>query len=285
MSEMSCADKKRAHETANPILRSRTLPTFAVPAPPTQLHKQQQRAQSLSISASPEHLVFIDYDDTLMPSTWLIQHMDFEIDAKTKKLRTFALSARSEAERAQFVRDLDKAGQACLSLLRAVFAHFDRRNVFIVTNCQFMWVWHSLVMAGSFCRVFRDIERLLSAQKTEIIYARNLSLEQTYWKAVCFDQLLSRFTLRRGGCRLNVVTMGDQWTDHRSLRQTLCFQAMGARISHHQLKLFVEPDARYLAVELQYITALLAQNVLFRFANASNPKEQVLVEFEGYNDP
>jgi len=209
--------------------------------------------------------------------------MDFEIDPKTKKLRSFALSARySEAERVQFVRDLNKAGQACLSLLRGVFANFERRHVFIVTNGAFMWVWHSLVMAGSFCRVFRDIERLLSEQRTEIIYARDLSTEQALWKAVCFDQLLSRFAQRR--VRLNVVTIGDQWTDHCSLRQTLCFQALGAQISHHQIKLFAEPDARYLAVELQYITSLLAQNVLFRFANASNPKEQVLVEFEGYNE-
>ena len=217
-----------------------------------------------------------------MPSTWLTQHMEFEIDAKSKKLRSFALSARSEAARAQFVRDLDKAGQACLSLLRAVFSKFAKEKVFIVTNCQFMWVWHSLQMAGSLCAVFGDIERLLSAQRTEIIYARDASTEQAFWKAVCFDQLLARFRRRRR--RLNVVTMGDQWTDHRSLRQTLCFQALGARISHHQVKLFAEPDARYLSVELQYITALLAQDVLFRFANAANPKEQVLVEFEGYSE-
>lgn len=249
---------------------------YSVPVA-SHLHKQQPHVRSLC--ASPEHLVFIDWDDTLMPSSWLTQHMEFEIDAKTKQLRSFALRARSEVARAQFVRDLDKAGHACLALLRAIFAKFGRRNVYVVTNGQFMWVWHSLVMASSFCAVFRDIERLLSAQRTEIIYARDLSTEQAFWKAVCFDQLLSRFRQRM----LNVVTIGDQWTDHHSLRQTLCFQALGAHISHHQIKLFAEPDARYLSVELQYITALLDEDVLFRFANASNPKDQVLVEFEGYS--
>jgi len=87
---------------------------------------------------------------------------------------------------------------------------------------------------------------------------------------------------------MNVITVGDQWTDHESVAQCLTYYVYGESMSHHQLKLLPSPDCRYLAIELNYIAELLEQTILFEFHLNTEAKAQgqkgVVLEFDGYNE-
>jgi len=225
-------------------------------------------------------MVLLDWDDTLMPTTYLVQHIEQDIDARTKELRSFRIKDPSKSR--EVLSNLNAAGSAALDLLKKLYS-FDkvkRSNIKIVTNGAMGWLWNSLTITGTLCPIYREIKQLLLRQSTEIIYARNTSLNHNYWKLVSFDHILGHYLDRNRCGRLNLITIGDQWTDHCSVELSAAFQRHHSAISHHQIKLFEAADCRYLGVELKYITNLLDQPVLFEFVSPKT--DGVVLEFEGY---
>ena len=101
-----------------------------------------------------------------------------------------------------------------------------------------------------------------------------------------FDLILQRFLDQKQYRKLNVITIGDQWTDHCSIEMTVTFQKHKRAISHHQIKFYPAVDARYLAVELKYITDLFIvdqnRTALLQFAN--NDADGIIMEFDGYHE-
>lgn len=250
---------------------------------------------------STEHMVLLDWDDTLMPTTYLLAHIDYEINAHSQKIETFSINGKlhgSPEDLREFVANLDKAGQAALDLLSKIFLTFKASNVKIVTNGVRGWLPESLFVAGSFSNVYQSIERLMSAQGVEIIYARDYNIDSASWKTKSFDKILwSHFnddnsnqqeSAHTAAKNMNVITIGDQWTDHESVAQCLTYYVYGESMSHHQLKLLPAPDCRYLAIELNYIAELLQQTILFEFhLNAeakAHGQKGVVLEFDGYNE-
>jgi len=232
------------------------------------------------------HLVLLDWDDTLMPSTYLIEHIDHVVDPETNRMVQFAVKDGSKMKDIQ--RNLRATGTAALALLKKLHSILEGDDIKIVTNGVAGWLWNSLRIAGTLCPIYRDVEAFLLRERTEIIFARNQSpsLDHNYWKLMSFNQILWRhFGLSPAVGPLpplNVVTIGDQWTDHCSIEQSLTFQSHRSAISHHQIKLFEAADCRYLAVELKYIVGLLDQPVLFQFAGAASKTEGIVLEFDGY---
>ena len=237
-----------------------------------------------------------------MPTSYLLSFIEYEIEESPnneniKKIKTFTISDNlSQAEITEFISALDKAGQSAFKLLSKIFSKFASENVKIVTNGVNGWLVESLKVAASFCKIYLKIQNLIFIQyKTEIIYARNYNLNQCYWKTKCFDKLLWRyFNEDEEGDKttklsnINIITIGDQWTDHESIGQSLTYYIYGELISHHQIKLFENPDCRYLCVELNYINSLLDQDILFKFHNIINSKldekQGLVLEFDGYNN-
>eukprot|EP01083_Nonionella_stella_P074674 202639_1 len=238
-----------------------------------------------------DHVVFIDYDDTLLCSTYLLSNLniDFELRHNTKSnpIGNYKVKGTfNDLEMAQFTYNLDKSGQAALTFLTKICSKFKATNIKIVTNSGRGWVRVSLSIASHFCKTYEKIEQLLYQSKIEIIYARDHYRNKDDWKTTCFDRLLrqhfnvseSEKALRN---KLNIITIGDQWTDHHSVEQTFCFHVMSDWISHHQIKLFPNPDCRYLGIELKYITGLLDEDLLFTFN--SQHENGLVLEFDGYD--
>jgi len=238
------------------------------------------------------NVIIIDWDDTLMCTSYLLSNIDYEINEHTKRLKCFNISGRSTQQQAnEFVTNMEKAGNAAFELLTNVIARFDIQNIKIVTNGVKGWLPESLFVARSFCpnSIYEKIDALLSKHRIEIIYARNESVEATQWKTKKFDEILWQYFADEPNKDVNVITIGDQWTDHNSIEQSLTYSVHEKRISHHQIKLFAAPDCRYLCVVLQYISNLLVnEDVLFgKCDNDKTDEEQmqgILLEFEGYCD-
>ena len=241
--------------------------------------------------SSTQHLVLLDWDDTVMPTTYLLSHIDFEMDNTTKKVTSFRLKSGSKGKEEEIRRTLNESGSAALRMLKALYLYFvdsvSGRELLIVTNGVEEWLWNSLIITGTLCPIYRQIEQLLHGQKTQIIYARNLSLSSNYWKMARFDLILQRFLDQKQYRKLNVITIGDQWTDHCSIEMTNTFRRCNdpnaRRISHHQIKLFPAVDARYLAVELNYIADLFTAPNCALHQFAANDDDGILIEFDGYH--
>lgn len=194
-----------------------------------------------------------------------------------------SLNKKAETEINEVASDLDKVGQSTFKLLKQIFKKFKSENVKIITNASQGWIPKSLQICKSYCyRIYQEIENLIFIEKKiEIIYARNYSLNKCYWKRVCFDKLLRCYFENNNHYNhfhvINVITIGDQWHDHKSIEETETYMIYNEEINHHQIKLFSEkPDCRYLSVEINYIISLLDLDILF-------VKQGATLEFDGYN--
>eukprot|EP00484_Ammonia_sp_Unknown_P016657 CAMPEP_0197040428 /NCGR_PEP_ID=MMETSP1384-20130603/17119_1 /TAXON_ID=29189 /ORGANISM="Ammonia sp." /LENGTH=379 /DNA_ID=CAMNT_0042471179 /DNA_START=206 /DNA_END=1345 /DNA_ORIENTATION=+ len=228
-----------------------------------------------------EHVVILDWDDTLMATSYLLSFIEYEVEehpvTKKKKIKTFTLSEQCTAEELkEFITNLDKAGNAAYRLLVKVLKKFKTENVKIITNGEHGWLPESLRVAGTFCHIFKKIEYLLCTQfPIDIIYARNYNLKQSQWKTKCYDRLLWQYFAANDQSHsadmmnVNIVTIGDQWTDHHSITQSLTYSIYGEYIKHHQIKLFENPSCRYLCAELNYIASLFDEEVFFKFHAAT----------------
>ena len=238
---------------------------------------------------STEHLVILDWDDTIMPTSYLLSNIGFTVDPTTNRVTSIWRKSGSTKKTDEIRRTLKESGSAALRMLKVLYLHFadsaSGRNLLIVTNGQQEWLWNSLTITGTLCPIYRQIEQLLRGRNTEIIFARNLSLDPNYWKMMSFDHILDRFLVQMRSHRLNVITIGDQWTDHCSIEMTPTFQRHRQRVSHHQIKLYPDSDAHYMSVELDYVSGLfLTDNstdcILLQFA--VNDDDGILIEFDGY---
>eukprot|EP01084_Bolivina_argentea_P240626 404178_1 len=274
--------KKKKKVIKRSILNKKSIPNTPVVKPVP--HK------------SIEHCCFLDWDDTLMPSSYLLSKIeigvvDYELNEKTNRIKGFNYKLNeelTEREQQEFILNVQKTGQAAFALLTEVIATVKPTNIKIVTNSVKGWLHESLYICAGFCAIFYKIKQMLDKYKIEIIYARNSGLNKAHWKTVCFNRLLCEYFSQTNIIsnnnnnekrrHLNIISIGDQWTDHKTIEQTLCFRINNNSITHHQVKLLTNPDCRYLAIELQYIVCLFDQKVLF------SPQEQGLIfEFDGYN--
>ena len=245
-------------------------------------------------SGSTQNVLFLDWDDTVMPTTYLLSHIDFYVDRTTKKLMSFQFKSGSKGKEDEIRSALKESGSAALRLLKSLYLYFvdsgSGRNLMIVTNGVEEWLWNSLIITGTLCPIYRQIEQLLRGQRTQIIYARNLNLSPNYWKMASFDYILDRFFQQTQWHKINVITIGDQWTDHCSIEMSPTFRRLNNDkircISHHAIKFFVAADAKYMASELNYIADLFVvdhnRNALLQFA--ANDGDEILMEFDGYHE-
>eukprot|EP00483_Globobulimina_turgida_P006059 UN06069 len=217
-----------------------------------------------------QYIILLDWDDTMFPSSYLLENIDFCMDTNSGKIKAFHVAKNKEEE---FVSNLQNVGHSALQLLNKLLFHFESSQIKIVTNSANGWVFDALSIAATFCSTYNKIKHLLINNKIEIMYARKYDLQQCFWKIKCFNLLLSQFNLEE---RSNIIiSIGDQWADHTSLRQCLLFCTFKKNIFHHQIKFLEAPDCSYLCIELKYINDIIESYFL---CNPNN--DDITLEFD-----
>ena len=112
-------------------------------------------------SGSSNCVIFLDWDDTLMPTTLLLQ----SIDRATRTMSKLHISA------------LENAGNMSFALSTRLISTFSAKHIKIVTKASNGWIPRSLSIAGIFCETFKRIETLLAVHRIQVFYARNFSVK------------------------------------------------------------------------------------------------------------
>eukprot|EP01084_Bolivina_argentea_P140599 247128_1 len=233
----------------------------------------KQFKQTKQIDAK-QHIILLDFDDTIFPSSYVIENMYCELDNNSGKIKTYYVQ---DNIRKEFISNLQNVSNYTLELLNKLFTHVKSTQIKIVTNSAKGWVFEALSIASTFCKTYKKIKDLLIDNKIEIMYARDYNnVKQFYWKTKCFDLILSQFNLNK---KHNIIiSIGDQWGDHHSIKQSLINLNKKQNIFHHQIKFLESPDCAYLCNELKYIKDIIEPYILCNFNN-----DGIILEFDGYN--
>eukprot|EP01083_Nonionella_stella_P087736 244184_1 len=224
------------------------------------------------------NLMLLDWDNTLMPTSYLLSNIDYELDEISNKFNEFIMYEDQDL----MIKNLEKVGQSTFELLTEMLRHLEPQNIKIITNGEKGWLPESLFIAGIFCKIYTSIRMLLNASKIEIVYARDYDTNPLHWKSACIDSVLSRSAYDMSTNHvLNTTTVGDQWHDHDAVRESKYFCDENRSICHNQIKLVTNPDCRYQSVELKYITFLIQNGDLFKDNRCT---DGLSLEFDGYNE-
>eukprot|EP01084_Bolivina_argentea_P251802 422470_1 len=219
-------------------------------------------------------VICLDWDDTTFPTTYLLSNMAYTTNDRMDKIETFQIKPDKKKE---LIQNLETVGGAILKLLNKLFCHFKPSNIKLITNSANGWVLQSLSIAATVCKIYNKIKNILIKNQTEVMYARNYSpgnLNAIYWKTKCFDLVLSQFNLH--SCKpLNIITIGDQWSDHNSIEQSWRFCMYKENIFHHKIKFMEAPNCKYLSMELIYIKNIIESYILCNLNN-----DDIMLEFE-----
>lgn len=237
---------------------------------------------------STEQIVILDWDDTLMPSSYLRSNLNLRSNSKTGEITSIRRNPESKLRAEKICKSLKESGTAALNLLTTLYRDFvestSGRRLFIVTNGSRKWLRDSLSIAGALCPIYQEIKQFLIDHNTQIIYARNTNLEYRYWKKMKFEWILNQSVEQRQCRKLNVITIGDQWNDHQSIKMAPTFWRHHQSVVHHQIKFSANADARYIAAELKYVAGLFvpdesSTSVLLRVA--VNHNDAIKIKFDG----
>jgi hypothetical protein len=194
-------------------------------------------------------VVFLDWDDTLFPSTWV---------QRTQR-------RCEEAGRPVQLSSHPKMQELCAAIKSLLAAVSRVGHVFIVTAASKGFV-------RKCCRIcFPELLKVLDDLQVKLIYARpqgDAELDEPIekWKEAAFRKILqapherplppqlARFYDSPGW--KNVISYGDQWTDHTAvLRAAGAFEVETATVKAHGTEEGLEPGA--LARELRGVCGLL----------------------------
>jgi hypothetical protein len=180
-----------------------------------------------------ETLIFFDWDDTLLPTTWIEQEG--------------LLVATPTLEQATQLQQLVERVDATLRAAK------QRGKVIIITNAMHGWVEQS-------CSLFMP-SLLHHLQDVDVISARS-SFEQeaqhTEWKCMAFAEQVTNFYGTSLTQRRNLISLGDALYEQRALHAvTQCVPNCYAK----SLKFMEKPHVEQLMDEHDIVVASL-QNVI-----------------------
>lgn len=189
-----------------------------------------------------ENLIIFDWDDTLLPTTWLREHGLLEEGARITQEQDAQLKA---------LADLASA---------AVRAAKSLGGVAIVTNAEAGWVEMSCgAFMPSLDAELSDV-RIVSARAD---HERHGLLAPTAWKCLAFAELVDEFHGSPPSCaggaaqRRNVVSLGD--SEHE--REALSWVCTGGSSWAKSLKFMERPSLAQLADQLELSAGCLEEVV------------------------
>ena len=225
--------------------------------------------------SSTDSLIILDWDDSLMPSTYILSVIEYTKDPNTAKIKALKVK---KGHKKELKASLNKVGVAAYNLLTKLLYHYQASQIKIVTNGHHRWLRNSLLITSKFSEQYKKIKQLLEEKQIECVYARNIKYHHIFWKAISYEALLSRMDLK--DTKLNILTIGDQMTDHSSIGQTFFFQKNKQNIYHHQIKLRKNADCEHISEVLQYVTVnMLSIVCVSRNILRNEQKKRIFIKF------
>lgn len=192
-----------------------------------------------------ETLILLDWDDTLMPSTWLSQS-GLRLDA----------GAPTETQRAELTA-------AARAAARTVQAAKRLGTVVVITNAEWGWVELS---CKHFLPTLWPLLENIKIRSARSFFEQRGSLAPALWKRVAFQQELRTFcqncckiaknsVARVASSRLrNVISLGDSVNERDALRY---ITKDSADCWGKSVKLMEQPDMRVFAKEHRILCTVL----------------------------
>jgi len=133
-----------------------------------------------------------------------------------------------------------------------------------VTNSLEGWIKESLCYAACISKIYKEIETVLiqnniTMNSAQSMYANKVDPKHstpTIWKQLCFDDILK--SNKTKNTYSHIVSIGDQWTDHYAVKQSI--QSLTAyNPIHHVIKLKMTPNVNDMINEILYIDTCFTQ--------------------------
>lgn len=183
------------------------------------------------LNMAPPRAVFFDYDDTLLPSTFLASQGCLRLDAEVTQAIREQLSVISAAVFQVLTLAIDSGS-----------------SIFIITNSETGWVQLSCQKFMPEVSVLLSRVTILSARST---YEKAFPGAPVAWKKAAFKDCLDRLFSQCPSCAKNILSLGDSQTEREAILQA------GKELSTSTVKnvKFVErPSIEQLKTELDLIS-------------------------------
>eukprot|EP01084_Bolivina_argentea_P090097 162398_1 len=243
---------------------SQSLPlSFSAHQPSSGINQSQNKLQhqhsyclldSQIGHSKANHVVLLDWDDTLFPTTAL-----FDQSYNNKSI------------------DLQKLSQSVFTLLTSYSTIYGSQNIFIVTNGVGNWVLKSLQVACGLCDIrnikhsFQSIYDWISTHDIKMIsaraaYATKYPKQSMIWKYLVFKQIIDQQTPSI------VVCIGDSSDEYRASQ--LAVSNSPKKIALHRLKVKAKPSIPEMNQQFELMQSLgsvwsqMTKNITIDYAAA-----------------
>ena len=137
-------------------------------------------------------LIFIDWDDTFFPTTWVFNKGVELLDPKIRE------------EYSKIFRDLD------ILLYKFLVKLSQYGKIVIITNAMIEWVQ----LSGSLLRNTHQIMQNIPVLSAKQNY-KNKTLNQKLWKTMCFEDTVQNYTKKYKIS--NIISIGDALYEYDAL--------------------------------------------------------------------
>lgn len=172
------------------------------------------------------NVTIFDYDDTILPSTWLTR-----IFSQTDSLST------------EMLHQLKKVDVTASALLREAL---KRSTVIIVTNAEEGWVEHS---SSVFLPSVFNLLRFVTICSARARYGSLYPQESTKWKQLTFSEEFDQIRNRRNGV-LSLLSIGDSLHEREAV---FSYGALNSNVIAKSIKMIDIPSPSQLATQQELI--------------------------------
>ena len=173
----------------------------------------------------PTHITIFDYDDTILPSSWL----------------TCIFSAREELSQ-DMVEKLKKVDQTASTLLREALKY---STVIIVTNAEEGWVEYS---SRLFLPTVFGLLHYVTVRSARSRYAARFPEESGAWKKMTFSDELDPLWDHNGS--ISVLSIGDSLLERDAV---FSYEAANSGVIAKSIKMIDVPNPTQLSMQQQLI--------------------------------
>eukprot|EP00484_Ammonia_sp_Unknown_P027251 CAMPEP_0197022114 /NCGR_PEP_ID=MMETSP1384-20130603/3002_1 /TAXON_ID=29189 /ORGANISM="Ammonia sp." /LENGTH=336 /DNA_ID=CAMNT_0042450085 /DNA_START=69 /DNA_END=1079 /DNA_ORIENTATION=- len=212
------------------------------------------------IESEQHNLVFLDWDDTLFPTTFLITEKQ---ETTIEQMRDF--------------------GKSVYDFLNVLIALYHDSNIYIVTNATKDWLFTSLYQTSQtyqalatqyqpeqraldyFAAIYNSLRTLnIGVVSAADLYCKRYPNQPLLWKIHAFKEIASSHFTRKSpsssSCAYTIVSIGDSDEEFTASLEAKCVlnrqvgRNPNSNVLLHRIKLVSDPSVSELTKEIKYLS-------------------------------